>query len=83
MGGFDQAARNECMCIFHAKHGAQAQRARAEVTPRCRGTYGRSDGWSPSIYGVYISATAGVCPSCGNNFRVGGADVKQLMRNSR
>ena len=25
MGGFDQAARNECMCIFHAKHGAQAE----------------------------------------------------------
>jgi hypothetical protein len=38
----DQVARNEGMCIFHAKRGTQVQGSKAELTPRCGGTYGRN-----------------------------------------
>jgi hypothetical protein len=30
------------MCISRAKHGAKAQGSKAELTPRCEGTYGRN-----------------------------------------
>jgi hypothetical protein len=39
-GGSGQVARSEGMCISHAKQGAKAQGSKAEVTPRCDGTYG-------------------------------------------
>ena len=42
MEGSDQVARNEWMCIFHAKEGAQGQGFKAELTPRCGGIYGRN-----------------------------------------
>jgi hypothetical protein len=42
MEACDQVARNEWMCISHAKHGAQAQGSKAELTPICDGTYGRN-----------------------------------------
>jgi hypothetical protein len=35
----DQVARNQQMYIFHAGNGAQAQGSKAELTPRCGGTY--------------------------------------------
>jgi hypothetical protein len=41
-GGSDPVARNEWMCILHANQGAQAQVSKAELTPRCSGTYGQN-----------------------------------------
>ena len=37
--GVDEVARDDRMCIFHARHGAKAQGSKAEVTPRFGGTY--------------------------------------------
>jgi hypothetical protein len=41
-GGSDPVARNEWMCILDANQGAQAQVSKAELTPRCSGTYGQN-----------------------------------------
>jgi hypothetical protein len=38
----DQVARNQWMCIFHARYRAQAQGSKAELTSRCGGTYGHN-----------------------------------------
>jgi hypothetical protein len=61
----DQVARNKWMCIFHAKHGAQAQSSQSRAnSKKPRHISLKNDRCSPVISIVYIYPEVGVCHSC-------------------
>jgi hypothetical protein len=67
----DQVARNQWVCIFHSRHGTQAHGSKAELTPRCGGTYAQHR-WQVTfdLPGAIFPLRAGVCRSCANVSRI-------------
>ncbi len=73
----DQVARNEWMCIFHARHGARASRFQGRANSKMR-RYLRSKPMGGHLRspGSIFPVRSGVCQSCANVFRGRG---KQLI----